>query len=204
MWNYKFEKYLLKVGLKAIVKRLLTQIALIIFTTIEPTIAAEKINFNYGIANQSVSLEELETFANTGEISPSLATLFEFTEHNPRLIRLLLQQEISLDTVTVSDMLNSFVGEYILDRASNIVNSGASRGNTEALRGTLIASAKDDSKISLLEVWRNYPTKEIIVDGRSWSAMTKGFDNTLKKVGSVGLSIVLLRDFLNGQDSRIP
>lgn len=195
MWNYKFKQAL---------SMTFASIAVTLLTAIEPAIAAEKINFNYGLASQSVSIEELATFANTGEISPSLATLFELTEHNPRLIRLLLQQEITLDIVTASDMLNSFVGEYILDRASNIVNSGASRGNREALRGTLIASADDDGKISLLEVWRNYPTKEVIVDGRSLSAMTEGFNSTLKKVESAALSIVLLRDILNGYNSDIP
>lgn len=195
MWNYKFKQHL---------SMALGSIAFSLFTATEPTIAAEKINFNYGIARQSVSLEELETFANTGEISPSLDTLFKFTGDNPRLIRSLLQQEISLDTVTASDMLNSFVGEYVLDRASNIVNSGASRGNREALRGTLIASANDDSKISLLEVWRNYPTEEVMVDGESWMAMTKGFNSTLKKVESAALSIALLRDFLNGYNSEVP
>ena len=194
MW-YKFKQYL---------SIAFAPIALSFFTAIEPTIAAEKINFTYGITNQSVSLEELETFANTGEISPSLDTLFEYTGHNPRLIRLLLQQEISLDTVSASDMLNSFVGEYILDRASNIVNSGASKGNREALRGTLIASAEDDSKISLLEVWRNYPTKEVVVDGQSWMAMTEGFNSTLEKVESAALSIALLQDFLKGYESEVP
>ena len=194
MWNYKFKQYLFLA---------FTAIAFGSFTAVKPTIAAEIINFNYGIANQSVSLEELETFANTGEISPSLDTLFEYTKHNPRLIRLLLQQEISLDTVTASDMLNSFIGEYILDRASDIVNSGASRGNREALRSTLIASADDDSKISLLEVWRNYPTEEVVVDGQSWMVMTEEFSSTLKKVESVALSIALLRDFLNSYSSEI-
>lgn len=194
MWNYKFKQYL---------SIAFTAIAFGSVTAVEPTIAAEKINFNYGIANQSVSLEELETFADTGEISPSLDTLFEYTNHNPRLIRLLLQQEISLDTVTASDMLNSFIGEYILDRASSIVNTGASRGNREALRATLIASADDDSKISLLEVWRNYPTKEVVVDGKSWMTMTEEFNSTLKKVESAALSIALLRDFLNSYNSEV-
>lgn len=194
MWNYKLQQAL---------SMTFASVAFTLLTAIEPTIAAEKISFNYGIANQSVSLEELETFANTGAISPSLDTLFEFTGHNPKLIRLLLQQEIAIDTVTASNMLNSFMGEYILDRASNIVNSGASRGNREALRGTLIASANDDSKISLLEVWRNYPTEEVIVDGKSWMAMTEGFNSTLKKVESAALSIALLRDFLNDYNSKV-
>ena len=167
-------------------------------TTVKSVEAAEKINFNYSIARQSVSLEELETFARTGEIAPSLDFLFKFTGHQPELIRLMLVQEIPMDTVMASRLLNSPVGGYILDRTSTIVNTGASSGNREALRGALIASTHGDRKISLLEVWRNYPTKEVNVDGQAWMSMTQGFSDTLQQVGQTAkLSSALLRNFLS-------
>ena len=176
-------------------------IALIISViTIESVEAAEKINFNYSIARQSVSLEDLETFARTGEISPSLNFLFKFTGHQPELVRLMLTQEIPMDTVMASRLLNSPIGGYVLDRASKIVNTGASRGNREALRGALIASTHGDRQISLLEVWRNYPTKEVNVDGQAWMSMTQGFSDTLQQVGHTAkLSFALLRNFFSRQ-----
>lgn len=194
MWSYKFKQYCGRLSLIAIA------IFTFLVTSPLPTMAAEKIKFSYGIASQSVSLEELETFALTGETSPALDFLFEFTGHNPEVIRLLLVQEIPIDAVTASSLLNSPVGGYILDRASNIVNTGASRGNREALRGALITSAEGDRQISLLEVWRNYPTKKVVVDGQSWSNMTQGFSNTLQQVGETAeLSIALLQNFLDRQ-----
>jgi hypothetical protein len=163
-----------------------------------PAIAAEKIKFSRGIFSQSVSLEELVIFAKTGESSPALDFLFKFTKHNPDVIRLLLVQEIPINAITASNLLNSPVGGYILDRTSMIVNIGASKGNREALRGALIESAEGDSKISLLEVWENYPTKEVVVDGQSWIEMTQGFNDTLEQVGKTAqLSIALLQNFLS-------
>ena len=195
MWRNRFQQHELKYVVKhwawnmllakqhfrPLKMSLVTAIALLTVTTsFKPVIAAEKIKFNHGIASQSVSLEELETFAETGEVSPALDFLFEYTNQNPKLIRLLLTQKIPMDTVTASNLLNSPIGEYVLDRVSNIVNSGASRGNREGLRGALITSTSGDRNISLLEVWRNYPTKEVVIEGKSWRKMTEEFGRTLQ------------------------
>ena len=174
MWSHRLKKYLSSISRIAIA-------VLASMTLLQPVSAAEKIKFQYGIGGQSVSLEELETFAETGETSPALDFLFQFSNRSPALIRLLLVQEIALDAATTSRLLNSPVGELVLDSASNVVNSGSSKGNREALRGALIASASDDGTISLLEVWRNYPTREVVVDGESWIAMTEGFSRTLRQ-----------------------
>jgi hypothetical protein len=197
MWGYKSKQFKHNGwGLKS----LAIAIATLIVTLPTPAIAAETINFSRGIFSQSVSLEELVTFAKTGESSPALDFLFKFTGHNPEVIRLLLVQEIPINAVTASNLLNSPLGGYILDRASMIVNTGASKGNREALRGALIESAEGDSKISLLEVWDNYPTKKVVVDGQSWISMTQGFSDTLEQVGKTAqLSVALLQNFLNHQ-----
>ena len=161
-------------------------------------IAAEKIKFKYGIMSQSVSLEELETFAETGEVSPALDFLLDYTNQNPKLIRLLLVEEIPLDIVTASNLLNSPLGEYVLDRVGRVVNSGASRGNREALRGALITSTNEDRKISLLEVWRNYPTKEVVVEGKSWKKITEEFGRIVEPTKTKAeRSTKLLPNFLN-------
>jgi hypothetical protein len=198
MWSFQlkqcFRQYCGRISSLAIA------ISTLMITPPSATIAAEEINFRYGIASQSISIEELETFAKTGETSPALDFLLEFTGQNPEIIRLLLVQEIPMDAVTASTLLNSPLGEYVLDRASNIVNTGASEGNREALRGALIESTQSDRKISLIEVWRNYPTKEVDVDGQSWNHLTQGFSETLQQVGKTAqLSIALLQTFLNQQ-----
>jgi hypothetical protein len=197
MWGYK-SKQLKQDGWGW--KKLAIAIATVIIILPVPAIAAETINFSRGIASQSVSLEELMTFAKTGESSPALDFLLKFTGHNPEVIRLLLVQEIPISAATASYLLNSPLGDYILDRASAVVNTGASKGNREALRGALIESAEGDGKVSLLEVWDNYPTKEVVVDGQSWINMTQGFSDTLEQVGKTAqLSIALLQNFLNHQ-----
>ena len=128
--------------------------------------ASEKIIFKYGVASQSVSLAELQTFADTGEISPSLDFLLKFGKQNPQMIRWILRQQFPADTKLIYDLLNTAPGEYVLTQTSNVVGSKSERANVQALRGALVTSASNDSMISLIELLDNYPTQEVYVDGK--------------------------------------
>lgn len=129
-------------------------------------IAAEKIIFNYGATSQSVSLSELQTFANTGEISSSLDFLLKFSKQNPFTIRWILTQEFPANTKLIYDLLNTAPGEYVLSQTSHVVTSKSERANVQALRGALVASASDNNLISLIELLENYPTQEVYVNGK--------------------------------------
>ena len=129
-------------------------------------LASEKVIFKYAGATQSVSIEELQTFANTGEISPALNSLLKFGKQNPLTIRWILTQQFPADTKLIYDMLNTAPGEYVLSQTGNVVSSKSERANITALRGALITSASDDNLISLIELLENYPTKEVYVNGK--------------------------------------
>lgn len=128
--------------------------------------ASEEIIFTYGGATQTVSLEELQTFADTGEISPALDFLLNFGKQNPSMIRWILNQKFPADTKLVYDLLNTAPGEYVLSQTSNVVGSKSERANIKALRGALVASASDDNVISLIELLDNYPTEQVFVHGK--------------------------------------
>ncbi|MDJ0590911.1 MAG: alpha/beta hydrolase [Pleurocapsa sp. MO_226.B13] len=129
-------------------------------------VASQKVIFKYSGATQSVSLEELQEFAQTGEISPSLDFLLKFGKQNPYMIRWILTQQFPANTQLIYDLLNTAPGEYVLSQTGNVVSSKSERANIKALRGALITSASDDNLISLLELLENYPTKEVYVDGK--------------------------------------
>ena len=146
---------------------------IVLLTNIKASLAAEKVTFTYGLASQTVSLAELEAFAATGEVSPAIDFLLDFSGQNPEIVRWLLRQEFPTDTVIMSKLLNTLIGEYALTESSNIIHSRSPRGDMPALRGALIASSSDDRRVSLLELWRNYPTEEVYVDGKSLSKIGK-------------------------------
>lgn len=140
--------------------------AVAVFLSPKHAIASEEIIFTYGGASQSVDLEELQVFAETGETSPALDFLLEFGQHNPWMMRWILTQEFPANTKIVSDLFNTAPGEYVLSQTSNVVGSKSERANVTALRGALIASASDDNTISLIELFENYPTKQVYVNGK--------------------------------------
>ena len=129
-------------------------------------LASEKVIFQYAGATQSITIEELQTFANTGEISPALDSLLKFGKQNPLTIRWILTQQFPADTELIYDLLNTAPGEYVLSQTGNVVSSKSERANIPALRGALVTSASDDRLISLIELLENYPTKEVYVNGK--------------------------------------
>lgn len=134
--------------------------------TSKQVLASEEIIFKYGAATQSVSLEELQTFATTGETSSSLNFLLEFGQQNPSIIRWILRQQFPADTKLIYDLLNTAPGEYVLTQSSNVVGTKSERANIQALRGALVTSASNDNVVSLLELLENYPTEQVYVDGK--------------------------------------
>jgi hypothetical protein len=128
--------------------------------------SSEKIIFTYGGLTQSIPLEELQDFADTGKVSPALDTLLSYGEQNPFFMRWILRQEFPANNKLISDLLNSTPGEYVLSQTGNVVSSKAERANVTALRGALVASAEDNNSVSLIELLENYPTQDVYVNGK--------------------------------------
>lgn len=148
-------------------------------------IASEKVIFTYSGITQSVSLEELQTFADTGEVASSLNSLLKFGKQNPFIIRWILTQKFPANTKLIYDLLNTAPGEFALSQTGNVLSAKSKRANIKALRGALIASASDDNLISLIELLENYPTKEVYVDGKALTQVQKdlaGFISETNKI----------------------
>ena len=155
------------------------------FTHAPTALASEKVIFKYSGATQSVSLDELQTFANTGETSSALDFLLDFGNQNPFMIRWLLTQQFPANTKLIYDLLNTAPGEYVLSQTGNIVGSKSERANIKALRGALIASASDDNLISLIELLEDYPTKEVYVDGKILSKAQRDLGNFIGEMNKI-------------------
>ena len=137
-----------------------------LFCNAQKALASEKVIFRYSGATQSVSLEELQTFANTGETSPAIDFLLDFGKQNPFMIRWILTQQFPANTKLIYDLLNTAPGEYVLSQTGNVVSAKTEKANIKALRGALVASASDDNLVSLMELIEEYPTEEVYVDGK--------------------------------------
>lgn len=129
-------------------------------------IAAQSVVFTYGPFRESLSVDELATFAQTGEASSSLRTFLDQTRQNPQAVRNTLTRELNASPVTLDRTLNSQIGKYLLDQIGYSIHTRSNQANRQALRSALVISASKDNKVSLIEVIQNYPTSEVIVEGQ--------------------------------------
>ena len=62
-------------------------------------------------------------------------------------------------------MLNSRIGNIILEQISQVIYTPSRRVDRQALRSALVLSASQDVQVSLIEIIKNYPTNKVEVDG---------------------------------------
>ncbi|WP_414528378.1 alpha/beta hydrolase [Nodularia chucula] len=127
--------------------------------------AAEQVLLKYGIFRESISVEELSTFAETGELSSALRVNFALAQQDPKAIRPYLTTPVNIDLVVLDRVLNSPIGNVILDELSQVIHTPSRTADRQALRAALVLSANEDGQVTLLEVIQNYPTTSVEVDG---------------------------------------
>lgn len=127
--------------------------------------AAESVVLKYSFLQERISVRELSTFAKTGELSTKLRVYLALAKREPKDLRRALTQEVPANPNLLYQVLNSFVGELLLDRVSEVVHTPSNRANRESLRSALVSSALRDNKITLIETLENYPTPEVHVEG---------------------------------------
>lgn len=128
-------------------------------------IAAEKVVLKYRIFRESISVEELSTFAKTGEISRSLRVNLALARQDPKLIRKYLTEPVQVNPILLDRVLNSPVGNVFIDEISQVIHTPSRKADRQALRAALVLSARQDRTITLIEILENYPTQVVEVEG---------------------------------------
>ena len=142
---------------------LMATASILLFST--SAIAADQVVLKYRIFRESISVEELSTFAETGELSKSLRINLALARQDPKAVRRYLTQPVKVNVVLLDRLLNSPVGNLILNEVTEVVHTPSGKADRQALRSALVISASRDSSISLIEIIQNYPTQVVQVEG---------------------------------------
>lgn len=127
--------------------------------------AAERIVFRYGSFSDTIGVQELTEFAETGRASSSISYYLRRANQNPETVRAALNRQIPIRVTTLNRVLDSPLGDVALNSLSRTIQTPVNAANQQALRGALLISASDN-RVSLLEVVHNYPTRELHINGR--------------------------------------
>jgi hypothetical protein len=130
-----------------------------------PAIAAQRVVLKYKILQESVSVQDLTTFAETGQATPDLQTYLKQSRQDPETVRQTLTKPVKINFLLLDRALNSPVGDVVLDRLGEAIQTPKGGAERQALRSALILSARSNNDFSILEVVQNYPTEEVVLDG---------------------------------------
>ncbi|WP_162139075.1 alpha/beta hydrolase [Synechococcus sp. PCC 7336] len=130
-----------------------------------PVLAADEMVIWVGPASRSIPIEDLATYAETGETSRQLQIYLN--DSGPEAadgIRKALNLKIQLDFVPFTQYLRSEGGACFLGQLATVVKPQASNVNAvQALRAGLINASAPDGQFSLLEFLEKYPNRQITI-----------------------------------------
>ncbi|MGD1897485.1 MAG: alpha/beta hydrolase [Phormidesmis sp.] len=130
--------------------------------------------FFYGPFEPTIYIEDLEYFAETGESPQRLSILTRrLSEAQLDSLQSLLTARIGLSAVTISQFTYGPVGEPLLDRMGQVVQTDSFLSGARGIRAALILAADSENGLSLLNVMRYFPSRTIQLD---WSLVRQILD----------------------------
>lgn len=121
--------------------------------------------FVSGAFRRSIPVADLQYLAETGRARGLLQDVLRLAKQNPESVAKLLNESVNLPVVLVSRLLNTRIGEVLLQRLAQIVFPlNASSVGLPALRSAVILGLADSDKgLSALSFLQAYPTQELAV-----------------------------------------
>jgi predicted dienelactone hydrolase len=133
----------------------------------EPVHGAERIHFAVGPLDLTISVDSLETFVETGEITPELRRYTRYLDDETlEELQPLLQQSFEVSHVAVAQLAYSPIGESFLQQLGEVIQTQARQNGFYAIRAALIQAAQDPDGITLINVIRHFPTEGLRINTR--------------------------------------
>lgn len=128
--------------------------------------AAENVVLVTGAFRRSVPVSEIDELARTGQARGLLGDLLKLTKQPPAQVAKLLNESVSLPVVTVSRLLNTRIGEAILERVARIIFPlKAPSAGVPALRSAVVLGlVNGNGKLSAVSFLQAYPGDEMEVN----------------------------------------
>ncbi len=150
--------------LKSAIAKLTTATAsgILLLCTSSTTRAAERFSFRYGPLGGSLPISSLEAFAVDGTIDSHIDGYLRYLDAETLVqVRDALSSPYLVDPVVFSQMLYTPMGEQLLQSTGLTIQTGAGLNGRFALRSALIEAAAHPKGLSLIEILRSFPTREI-------------------------------------------
>jgi predicted dienelactone hydrolase/ABC-type amino acid transport substrate-binding protein len=135
--------------------------------TPKPALPAERIDAIYGAVELTLPVSALETYVNTGEITPELKPYTQFI--SPEMLaetRVLLQQKFTIGSLELTRFLDAPLGKTLLTRFSQVIQAepGQNQNNAQLLRTSLTTAAKNPQGFTVMNLIRSFPKTNLRIN----------------------------------------
>jgi hypothetical protein len=149
---------------------------------VAPTLAAQRVILTYGPLQEPFSIKDMRVFAETGQLDSLRQRQLRLAGADPEVLRGFLNKKLRVDFLFLDRALNSLPGEFLLYQIGQVIHNRQRVAPIEALRSSLVLSARGDNYISMLRFLENYPLPEVYVDGAKLIQIGRKVGNTRQKV----------------------
>ena len=133
----------------------------------QPTLAAERLRFNYGILGFSLSIDSLELYAQEGKINSELNFYTKrLDERTVKQLRRILRRRINIDPILLYRLSRSPMVSEIIKSMGEVATTHQGHNGFYAIRGSLTnaAIANKGRGVTLIDVLRAFPSEDIFLD----------------------------------------
>ncbi|MGF1494735.1 MAG: alpha/beta hydrolase [Microcoleaceae cyanobacterium] len=154
-------------AVKTIVSTLALTACSLGISTPKPARSAEEIVFSYPPAEIYMSVEGLETFITTGEITGDFGAYASFFDPETlEQARGILNNSVNWDPDLVNRVVTMPIGDVVMRRVGQLIQVDRGVNGAEALQTALVEAASDPEGLSLLKVIEKFPSERISIDVR--------------------------------------
>ena len=147
--------------------------------------ASEYITLHYGMLGETVPMSELDELSKTGKASGALKEILNIAHEDQTEAQKILNEEVAVDVATLYNLLKTKPGEFVLSELAKVIHLDGYVAGVPALRAAFVNSVADDGKMTLLEVFQNYPTEKMYVNAYQLSKDIKTFNGLFSEVKNV-------------------
>ena len=139
--------------------------------------SAEKVKLIYGPFNGRISIESLEKYAVTGEITGEFRLYAKFVDRQTLTqLRYWLNNRFECDRVEMYRFTNTREGEKFLKDLGTVIKTHPQRNGFYAIRSALIAATDEPANSdgwTAIEAMRKFPTEDLQIDTKKLFKLQK-------------------------------
>jgi predicted dienelactone hydrolase len=130
-----------------------------------PVFAADRLEVTFSSLNFSIPIADLETYANTGKVSPELQSYARAVSPEDFIeLRRILKHKIQLPPKAVSRMVYNTMGDILLQRIGVVLKTGTGQNGKNDLQVAFVKSAESPQGLTLISLLKNFPSPTIRFD----------------------------------------